>query len=440
MVEKVLDRRYRITNELSQGGFGQTFLAQDLKRPGNPICVVKQLKPKSSESEVLHKARELFDREAKTLEKLGEHPQIPRLLAYFQEDNEFYLVQEYIEGETLLVELQQFLTLSESQVITLIAELLTILQFVHDRRVIHRDIAPKNIIRRKQDRKLVLIDFGAVKEITNLGGIATQIGSPGYFPREQYDGRPNYCSDLYAVGIIAIEALTGINPNYSFANPVLETNNLGEIVWSNSIAIDKHLAAFLSKMVRPDESDRYQSATEALNALKSIGDRNATVVASSSKKTNPRSFLPKKLKYGLWLGLIPIVILLSSIGRNLFSDRNLVSNLEIPLNGKVVKSTLNEKQICRDLVSQENLSCQKYTFSARSGQKASIEMNSDDFDPFLILQQPDGNKLAINGDISPANWNAKIVTDLDEDGDYTIVARTTATGESGNYTIRAVVK
>ena len=452
MVEKVLDGRYRIIDNLSRGGFGQTYLAQDLKRPGNPVCVVKQLKPINPKD--LDKAKELFSREAKALEKLGEHPQIPRLLAYFHEDNEFFLVQEYIEGQTLIEELQQFKTLPESQVIALVAELLSILQFVHRDRVIHRDITPKNIIRRKQDQKLFLIDFGAVKEITNLVQMGTRISSPGYSPIEQNEGRPSYHSDLYAVGIIAIEALTGINPNPNLPDGGFDTDPSGEITWSNSVQINRHFADFLDKMVRKNEHERYQTATEALHALESITHQhnnsiesanpivanyeNATTVATTDPPSSNATSL-KKRKYWLWLGLALPIVFFSLTAIKVFSDRT-SGNFKIPLNGKVVESTLDEEEICQDIISQKNLYCEKYTFSANSGQQATIEMNSDDFDPFLILQKPDGNRLAVNGDISAANWNAKIVTDLDKDGNYTIVARTTSTGEAGNYSIRAVVK
>jgi serine/threonine-protein kinase len=136
------------------GGFGQTYIAQDTRRPGNPICVVKHLKP-GTDPRVFDTAKRLFNSEAETLEKLGNHDQIPRLLAYFDENQEFYLVQEYIEGHTLAEELIPGKRWSESQVIQLLQEVLEILEFVHRQGVIHRDIKPDNIIRRASDNKLV---------------------------------------------------------------------------------------------------------------------------------------------------------------------------------------------------------------------------------------------------------------------------------------------
>ena len=443
MIEKVLDRRYRIIGNLSQGGFGQTYLARDVKRPNNPICVVKQLKPKNCNLEVLSKARELFDREANILEKLGEHPQIPRLLAYFQEDNEFYLIQEYIEGQTLAEELEQSRILSTEKVIVVVRELLTILQFVHQNRVIHRDIAPKNIIRRQQDRKLVLIDFGAVKEINNLGQVGTTIGSLGYSPPEQLNGRAGYYSDLFAVGIIAIQALTGINPNPNFPEGGFSIDKSGEIAWRHLVRVDESLTGFLDKMVRQNKQERYQTATEALNALKLVNRDRATVstVGNLSSKTNNIVTSPvKKNKYLLRLSLLfPLVIFLLVIVK-IFGDRNTLSYSRIPVNGKAIESTLEEEKVCSNIIEREDLFCETYVFTADRGQTATIEINSNDFDPFLILQKPDGSKLAVNGDISTANWNAKIVVDLDRNGEYTIVARTTVAGESGKYSIRAIVK
>src|SRR4028119_2321940 len=153
MLGKLLDRRYQVTQVLGAGGFGRTYLAQDTRRPGNPICVVKQLKPLSSEPSFLETARRLFTSEGETLEKLGSHDQIPRLLAYFEENQEFYLVQDFIQGHSLNVELQPGQIWHESQVRQLLREVLSILDFVHSNGVIHRDIKPNNLIKRHQDGK-----------------------------------------------------------------------------------------------------------------------------------------------------------------------------------------------------------------------------------------------------------------------------------------------
>ncbi|MEO0688159.1 MAG: protein kinase, partial [Cyanobacteria bacterium J06649_11] len=162
MIGKLLDYRYQIVKVLATGGFGENYIARDTKRPGNPICVVKHLKPTSTESKVFDTAKRLFQSEAETLEKLGNHDQIPRLLAYFVDNQDFYLVQEYIEGHPLTEELVPGERWNEHQVVQMLLSVLSILEFVHSHGVIHRDIKPDNIIRRYDDGKLVLVDFGAV--------------------------------------------------------------------------------------------------------------------------------------------------------------------------------------------------------------------------------------------------------------------------------------
>jgi len=156
-----LDKRYKILKQLSEGNFGETYLARDQKRPSKPLCVVKRLKPKHTHPRVL----ELFEQEAVILEKLGEHPQIPRLLAHLAIENEFYIIQDYVEGHTLRKEIVPQKQMAERDVRQLLHDILEVLVYMHENNVIHRDIKPENIMRRKQDCKLVLIDFGSVKEI-----------------------------------------------------------------------------------------------------------------------------------------------------------------------------------------------------------------------------------------------------------------------------------
>lgn len=262
-----LSGRYRITKVLGSGGFGETYIAEDSQRPGSPQCVVKQLRPTSADPKHLQLARRLFRSEAETLERLGEHEQIPRLLAYFEEDGEFYLVQEFIEGSSLSQELAIGRHLPESRIVSILQELLSILTFVHGNNVIHRDIKPSNIIRRYADGHLVLIDFGAVKELHQLteGEVATAtigIGTQGYMPPEQCAGNPRLNSDLYAVGIIGIQGLTGLPPSQLKTDP-----QTGELIWQDYAIVTDGLAAVLSKLVHHDFRQRYQSASEVLQDL-----------------------------------------------------------------------------------------------------------------------------------------------------------------------------
>ncbi|MFW9264908.1 CHASE2 domain-containing protein [Nostoc sp. CALU 546] len=265
----LLSGRYKISQTLGSGGFGRTYLAQDTQRPGNPTCVVKKLMPARQDTRFLQVARRLFHSEAEILETLGKHHQIPELLAYFEDDQEFYLIQQYIEGHTLSEELPPVQNVqNESFVIEMLKQVLEVLEFVHQHRVIHRDLKPTNIIRCAQDNRLVLIDFGAVKlmqppssEQTELATVA--IGTRGYAPPEQFAGHPRLCSDIYALGMIAIQAITGIPPQELYPDP--ETGN---VMWRQSVQVSEELAAILDKMVCYHFSDRYQSAAAVLQDLK----------------------------------------------------------------------------------------------------------------------------------------------------------------------------
>jgi CHASE2 domain-containing sensor protein/serine/threonine protein kinase len=268
---KILDGRYKIVKVLGSGGFSETYIAEDTKLPGNPLCVVKQLKPANNKPEQLTVARRLFSSEAQTLQKLGIHKQIPQLLAYFEEEEEFYLIQEYILGHALSQEMPSGYQQHETAVIEILQDLLQTLAFVHNNNVIHRDIKPSNIIRRASDGKLVLIDFGAVKEVTaqvvdnsEQTAFTIGIGTRGYAPSEQCYGRPQYSSDIYAVGMIGIKALTGMAPHE------IERDANGELTWVDKAEVSYSLANILSKMVREDFQQRYQSASDALEALQDL--------------------------------------------------------------------------------------------------------------------------------------------------------------------------
>jgi serine/threonine-protein kinase len=274
---QLIDGRYEVIKPLSAGGFGVTFLAKDLRRPGQPCCVVKQLRPQREFSaDGWQAARRLFDQEAEILERLGRHDQIPLLLAHLEENGNFYIVQDFIEGRTLRDELHSVKCLSEPEVITLLCQGLTVLSYVHQQGVIHRDIKPENMIRR-QDGVLCLIDFGIVKEFSaqQLGRIGQQpsrlvastvgIGTPWYMPFEQEKGKPRPASDIYALGIVAIEALTGRDPDDLDFDP-----STLDVVWRKGGNVSDTLAEVLNKMVCGHYSRRYADGVEALQALENI--------------------------------------------------------------------------------------------------------------------------------------------------------------------------
>ncbi|MEG3930060.1 MULTISPECIES: tetratricopeptide repeat protein [unclassified Microcoleus] len=333
MLGITLGNRYSIIRHLGGGGFAQTYLAEDKQLPGNHLCVVKQLKPHATDPETLKVARRLFDTEAQVLYKLGNHDRIPRLFAYFEENQEFYLVQEFIEGHDLSQEITQASpgtagVMQEDAVICILQELLEILDFVHQQNVIHRDVNPRNILRRDRDGKLVLIDFGAVKEITTQittpqpkNSLSVSIGTPGYMPSEQAHGNPKLSSDIYAVGAIAIQFLTGINPHQMPRNPDTE-----EIIWQDKTSVSPEFAKILDKMVKYDFRQRYSSASETLQAIKELKNSfSGTVpvlppVAAAKGPVKSRKKL--YLKILSIASLIGISIIASIYGVNTFNAAN----------------------------------------------------------------------------------------------------------------------
>ncbi len=280
--------RYRIVRQLGVGGFSQTFLAEDTQLPSHPLCVVKQLKPQVRNLERWSIAKRLFDTEAQVLYQLGNHDQIPRLYAHFEEHQEFYLVQELVEGESLQKLFIPEQPWTEQRVIVLLKDILQILIFIHDQNVIHRDMKPSNIICRQRDGRAMLIDFGAVKQVSapSLDAADGQmmtisIGTQGYVPTEQLSGSPRFNSDIYAVGIMGIQVLTGIRPH--LLEREVQTN---EIIWRNrptdppgtSVQISPELATILDRMVCYHFRDRYQTAAEPLQALEELLQQRNDVV------------------------------------------------------------------------------------------------------------------------------------------------------------------
>lgn len=270
MIGYILRRRYKIINQLGSGGFGETYLAEypeDLPVSPKYKCVVKRLvRPQTPDLDT----EQRFKKEAAILFKLGkEHSQIPELYDFFEENREFYLVQEFIEGHDLSNEIISGKPWSEADVIQLLQEILEVLTFVHENNVIHRDIKPLNLMRRYSDNKLVLIDFGAIKEISTLkvntqGQISSTItiGTRDYMPSEQWEGHPQRCSDIYALGVTAIQALTGVPPQQ------LPKSKTLELTWRYYAQVSDGLADFLTKIVQRDFRQRYKDAGEALKALK----------------------------------------------------------------------------------------------------------------------------------------------------------------------------
>lgn len=478
-MSKILDNRYKLIKVLGKGGFGRTYLARDQRRPGSPLCVVKQLKPANTDPEFLREARRLFSTEAETLERLGSHDQVPQLLAYFEEQNEFFLVQEFIEGTPLNKELEEALPaddeevtaaditaalqsktkgkkLSEAEVVKILKDILSVLEFVHSENVIHRDIKPDNLIRRHKDNKLVLIDFGAVRAMTDQNAkietvdgesrFTVTIGTPGYMPSEQCAGKPNYTSDIYAAGMVAIRCLTGIEPQDLPTDP--ET---GEVIWRDQAKVSNGLAMVLTRMVRYRFSDRYQSVKEVQQALNAylVAPENKPVITPRSKTSQqkkPVTTAQIQSSAGAGLLIIGLLCVIASIAFAILSKPQ--QNKEVlvinnakpepsstpvkpsnvppsPQETQVINNSVNladdrESQLQGTITKNQIV---RYTFSARPEQRFKLNLTGEGIT--LDLLAPGETTLG-SGITSYDNL-------LTRGGDYVIEIKPTA--NQGNYSL-----
>ena len=297
----MLENRYRIIRELGDGGFGKTYIAEDTHMPSLRRSVFKQLKPINKDSEIYQLIQDRFLREAAILEHLGGGSnQIPILYAYFESNGEFYLVQEYVEGKTLSETLRSLGRLSSDAVKDILVKILPVLDYVHNRGIVHRDIKPDNIIIRDADNLPVLIDFGAVKETMQTivseadtlkssivtGKASIVIGTPGFMSSEQLSGRPVFSSDLYALGMTAIYLLTGKMPQELNSDP-----RTGEVIWKEHAPdVNPELAGVLDKAIQSHLRDRFSSANEMLDALQS--ETIATTVLAPPSPVTPTTPTP----------------------------------------------------------------------------------------------------------------------------------------------------
>jgi serine/threonine protein kinase, bacterial len=297
----LLRNRYHLVKGLGKGGFGATFLAADLSLPGKPLCVIKQLRPNTDNPNFLSMARELFEREAKTLGRVGNHPQIPRLLDYFEDREQFYLVQEFVKGDNLQQEIKKQGVLDETQTRQVLKEVLVILKDIHAQKVIHRDIKPANIIRREIDNKLVVIDFGVVKNQVNTiaAGNSNQtaftafaVGTPGFAPPEQLAMRPVYASDIYALGVTCMYLMTGKAPKNMDCDPIT-----GDIDWFKYVKIGDNFQTIMSTMLEVAVKNRYKTAEEALGALdmeNHVDSLAESMIGYSAIENNDRTAFSRK--------------------------------------------------------------------------------------------------------------------------------------------------
>ena len=463
MIGQLLDGRYRITRPLGTGGQGEVYLAVD-ERLYNAKRVVKRLCPAATDAATLAVARRLFTSEAKVLSRLGEHDQIPQLFDHFEENQEFFLVQSFIDGHSLSEELPQGKKLEQAEVLALLKEILQPLAFVHQNEVIHRDIKPPNLIRRDSDGKVVLIDFGAVKEIrsqvVDAQGRAQRtviVGTGGYMPSEQKVGSPTLSSDVYAVGMIGIQALTGMMPYQ------LEQDQNLEILWHDLVQADPQLIAILDKMVLYDCRQRYQSAIEALHALEQLSSVDwmayaPTLVADSQPlidkpiplitvEESPSSPLLKQNTKLWWIGGALIAALAGIIASTAFFTYTLNRDKEQVVN----RSEVNQQQVVPPLDSDQREE------ASTPQVEPSPEIQLPDYrtiyqQAILDIESPGHqgafDKLYLAAEAAIANNQASaMLTNLNQDGagvlrrmtvghpEWTVLINALSQADAGSYTL-----
>jgi serine/threonine protein kinase len=274
---EILAKRYVMQAILSRSSFGITFLARNIYLPGQPLCVIKKLAPRFSDPIQVAIARRQFELEALTLSRLGAHAQIPSLLDYFELGTDLYLVEEYLPGSVLAQTIANHQPFTAVAVENFLVQMLGLLEYIHSHHLIHRDLKPQNIILCQTDRRFVLLDFGAVKDLDVTRTIvhpqrsideSRSLGTSGFAPPEQLANRAVYASDIYALGMTCICLLTGKEPSQLPVDP-----HTCELRWADTVDIGADLSQIISKMTQISLADRYQSATQVLTALENRATR-----------------------------------------------------------------------------------------------------------------------------------------------------------------------
>jgi formylglycine-generating enzyme required for sulfatase activity/tRNA A-37 threonylcarbamoyl transferase component Bud32 len=290
--------RFNVISLLGQGGFGRTYLIEDADFASKRRVLKKLIAP--YQGEVLEQVKKLFAREAQQLENL-QHGYIPNIYAYFEQNNSLYLVQDFIEGENLQKEFACQGVFSEEKILRILQEVLPILQYIHSQKVLHRDIKPDNIMRRRSDSRLFLIDFGGAK-VVNQSTMMTPgsvIYTPGFGAIEQIQGKPKPASDIYSLGATCVRLLTGC---FAYVNTVDEIydDETGKWLWKNYLnnqgrrIFHPRLEEILDKMLAHFSSDRYQSAGEILESLNSINIKSkesSKIEGNTDPHSQPTKFL-----------------------------------------------------------------------------------------------------------------------------------------------------
>jgi eukaryotic-like serine/threonine-protein kinase len=309
MLGSILHSHYKIVKILGIGKSGMTYLATDLDKIDSPFFVVKQIQHIHDNGMMPQLAAKLFEIQSTIAYQVGQHTQIPSLTTTFEEDGERYLVREYIDGEFLSQELIPGVTWTQTQVFDFLFDLSEILGFVHSFKYIHQDLNPHNIIR-GNDGRFCLIGFSSVKDLGSswpnlVDEDGRHINDPSYTPYEQEQGISKLNSDIYAIGAIAIQALTG-------RFPIAKDPYTYELKWRDEVNIHEQIVDIIHKMVRPDYRNRYQSAAEVLQALKAFAL--TQIPAQKSRRFQPQLIFGTAI-CGLILGFSAIKLFSASANK-----------------------------------------------------------------------------------------------------------------------------
>lgn len=338
MIGQVLIERYRILSLQASTPFGDTYLASDLYRPGYPHCVLKHLKPLSDTPKTPRLLRILLEKKVVVRQKLGRGNCAPQILNFFDVEQQFYIVEEIVPGHSLHQELLPNHRLSEGHALKLLQDLLKILDGIHRQQVLHLDICPENIVRRMPDGQLLFTNFRLIREISTPRGDsyprkpATRLPidrmTAPYQPLEQLYGLPEPASDLYAVGMILIQALTGLSAPEIMGLRRQTDDGMGNILWHPYTDASRGLIACLDRMVKQRVQERYQSTAQVLQDLEPLWhsptlDRRRLPPAPSNRQEltvrQPTVQQPTTMHSWLMGGILGLFLVIGSVGLFLFN-------------------------------------------------------------------------------------------------------------------------
>ena len=429
----LLRNRFRVIRVLSdEGGFGRTYLAEDIDKL-DENCVIKQLAPKFQGTWAISKAMELFQKEAQRLKQLGEHSQIPTLLAYFEQDNYMFLVQQFINGHNLLKELQWKVSYNSADIKEILLSLLPVLKFIHDRGVIHRDIKPQNIIRRESDGRVCLIDFGSSKQLTARVQMkmGTSIGSHGYSPLEQIrDGAAYPASDLFSLGATCFHLLTGTSPFQLW----MEHGYSWVKNWRKYLrtAVDKDVAQVLDGLLEKDIKYRYQSADEVIKDLTADLESSPALVMEEIVATPPEPLptqapVPRRKSVKL-INVFTVIFAIALLGLGEFWYRQ-YRHLESAISPSINKPNRNPL-VNPSLIPPKSSSSWSNFSLIKTFRGASQSIRSFAF-------SPDGTTIATASNTTIRLWNTKTGREISSLNSHSQPITTLAISPNGQTLVSA---